>query len=489
MSKKLWAMLAVVLLAASCSSSSANPSVGSGHYTEDDLSANFLGWATMQIDAVAAESYVETVVNQLNDTPDQAPCFINDTVPDSCTDLWQQSLKEWSADCNPPRNAALVVCPDEGVGAPPTTTVPATTSTADLTDAAAKIEQAHEGIGNIIHNDDGSDNNGCETKCGEELADAISKTAIACNELHSDILNLRTWDHNQTVGHACYAANYWLGETSPVDEGTHRAEYQLGILRDVLNDAVKNRQNPPSLGATSQTVIKDAAAKVQQAHDGLGNIIRNNYNKWAEDCGDHCQAAIDDAANKTASAQHELGPDVLNIRTWDNNQTVGHAFWAANYWFGQLKNHFDDSTFALHAEYQLGILRDVLNGQVHYASFGATEATPKSAIDDAHAKVLQAHEGIANVLKHNINGTSPCNDHCTKAIHDAVTKTQLAEDELGPDVLNIHTWDNNYTIGHAFWAADYWLDQLNDYPAYKNAAQHALYQLGILRDALDTATN
>jgi len=112
-----------------------------------------------------------------------------------------------------------------------------------LKDASAKVEQAHEGIGNIIHHDDGNwDNNGCGVNCEQALSDAIEKATEACAELGPDVLGLYTWDNNQTVGHACHAALYWLGQTLPVDDATHHAEYQLGILRDVLRAEVQKRQ-------------------------------------------------------------------------------------------------------------------------------------------------------------------------------------------------------------------------------------------------------
>jgi len=368
MMKKLWTMLAVVLIAASCSSGGP-PLLEAPPYTEDDLSAEFLAWATEQIDSQAANAYVETIVNQLNDTPDQSPCFINDTIPDSCADLWQQSLDEWSADCNPPRGATLVVCPQRDDVVNITSSVGANvkvTPTANLIDAANKIEEAHEGVGNVIHHDDGSwDNNGCETRCIEAMSNATVKVGNACFELGDDILNIRTWDNHQTVGHACDAAKYWLGETTPVDNGTHHAEYQLGILRDVLNAQVKARQHPalrsnPNVlvSTTPKDKILDAYHKVFQAHEGMGQVNKD-LSKTFWDCSDSCQAAIDSARKKTNDAKAELGDDILNIKTWDNGQTVAHAFWAADYWIGQV-DKYEFSQDAKHALYQLGILRDVL---------------------------------------------------------------------------------------------------------------------------------
>ena len=119
------------------------------------------------------------------------------------------------------------------------------TPMANLVDANNKIEEAHEGIGNIIHHNGGQwDNDGCGVKCQQALSDAIEKATQAYAELGSDILSMRTWDNNQTVEHACDAALYWLRKTVPIDDATHHAEYQLGIVRDVLRAQVAARRSP-----------------------------------------------------------------------------------------------------------------------------------------------------------------------------------------------------------------------------------------------------
>ena len=238
------------------------------------------------------------------------------------------------------------------------------TPTASLIDAANKIEQAHEGIGNIIHHDAGNWDDGCGTNCGVALGDAIEKTVEAHDELGPDILSLYTWDNNQTVAHAFDAALYWLKETAPVDNATHHAEWQLGLLRDVLRGQVNARKHPALLGlavvdATPKATVLDAYNKVEQAHEGIGNVIKNDIS-GDETCGDRCYAAMQDARKKNSEAWHELGDDILDITTWDHGRTVAHAFWAADVWLGQLEQEYNVD-FGHHAEFQLGILRDVLS--------------------------------------------------------------------------------------------------------------------------------
>ena len=113
---------------------------------------------------------------------------------------------------------------------------------------------------------------------------------------------------------------------------------------------------------TPEAQIKDAAAKVEQAHEGLGNVLKHNI-RGDSPCDDRCTAALDDARSKTVEAYNELGADILGLRTWDNNQTVGHAFDAAIYWLKQTRE-LEDIDSAEHAEYQLGILRDILGNHV-----------------------------------------------------------------------------------------------------------------------------
>ena len=238
---------------------------------------------------------------------------------------------------------------------------------------------------------------------------------------------------------------------------------------------------------TPMASLVDASNKVEEAHEGLGNIIHNNYAKFGEDCGDTCQAAIADAQNKTANAWHELRWDILGIHTWDDGRTVNHAFDAAGYWFGQLNQHFDDPQYAYHAEYQLGILRDVLRAQVKARQHPALRGeltlvggTPKDKITDAYHKVFEAHEGIANVMH---NNPDKCGEKCQAGIADALRKTMAAHDELGSDILGQTTWDHGQTVEHAFQAAEYWIKQL-DTSIETEWEHYALTQLGILRDVL-----
>ena len=112
--------------------------------------------------------------------------------------------------------------------------------------------------------------------------------------------------------------------------------------------------------------LKDAAASVEQAHEGIGNIIKFNLDQGGV-CGDRCYKAIQDARQKNLRAWHEVQSDVLDVRTWDHNQTVAHAFDAADYWLDDLEQVYNDvysADIGKHAEYQLGILRDVLAGLV-----------------------------------------------------------------------------------------------------------------------------
>ena len=112
--------------------------------------------------------------------------------------------------------------------------------------------------------------------------------------------------------------------------------------------------------ATSPAAIAEAQKLVEAAHEGIGNVLHNDIRKYAGACGDECQAAIIDARDKTSKAESLLGADVLNAHTWDHDQSVAHAFWAAGYWIGQLVTDWEDEGAADSALYQLGILRDVL---------------------------------------------------------------------------------------------------------------------------------
>ena len=247
-----------------------------------------------------------------------------------------------------------------------------TTSTADLVAARDGVEQAHKGLGNTLKDMNSWGHNGCTNPCTDAIADAYDKTVKAHGTLGHDILDQTTWDHGHTVANAFDAAQYWM-EKGAFGDATdiHRAEYQLGILRDVLRSAVNQRSTPtpPELVAVVKggcrddcANIRQAAALIEQAHEGIGNLITNNAGD-KDNCGDDCQGAEKDAANKNHTAWN-LTPDwLINQHTWDKGQTVGHAFWAADYHINQSELYGDDGNPDewRKAEYQLGILRDVLN--------------------------------------------------------------------------------------------------------------------------------
>ena len=112
------------------------------------------------------------------------------------------------------------------------------TPAAKIAEAQALIEEAHEGIGNVWHNDIHTGQPDCSSECMAAINDAASKTQEARGLLGADILGMHTWDKNQTIAHAFDAALYWInqvniGETDSGDAAPH-ALYQLGILRDVL---------------------------------------------------------------------------------------------------------------------------------------------------------------------------------------------------------------------------------------------------------------
>ena len=113
--------------------------------------------------------------------------------------------------------------------------------------------------------------------------------------------------------------------------------------------------------ATSPENIARAHDLIEQAHEGIGNVWHNDIHTGQPGCGTDCMTAINDAASKTKAAYTLLGDDVLSRRTWDKNQTVAHAFAAAEYWIDEVNvGETDSGDAAPHALYQLGILRDVL---------------------------------------------------------------------------------------------------------------------------------
>ena len=112
-----------------------------------------------------------------------------------------------------------------------------TTSAACLELARHLFESAHQGVGNRTHNN-------CDTKSVGDNCDTSNWFHLytvdkGCWVIGADLRNVRTWDHGQTVDHACRAANDWLQKAVFFNDEKyqHRAEYQIGILRDVVNAA------------------------------------------------------------------------------------------------------------------------------------------------------------------------------------------------------------------------------------------------------------
>ena len=109
----------------------------------------------------------------------------------------------------------------------------------NIAEAQQLVEEAHEGIGNVWHNDIHTGQPDCSSECMAAINDAASKTQEARGLLGADVLGMHTWDKDQTIAHAFDAALYWInqvniGETDSGDAAPH-ALYQLGILRDALN--------------------------------------------------------------------------------------------------------------------------------------------------------------------------------------------------------------------------------------------------------------
>ena len=120
------------------------------------------------------------------------------------------------------------------------------TPTSVLVQADNEINEAHDGIGNILRHYIDGGTSCVDPNCIAAWEDARDKTSNACLIIGPDIKNIVTWDKGQTVGHACDAALYWIGvdNLDPVPGDVHHAEYQIGILRDELNAEVKKRQSP-----------------------------------------------------------------------------------------------------------------------------------------------------------------------------------------------------------------------------------------------------
>ena len=96
------------------------------------------------------------------------------------------------------------------------------------------IEIAHQAVGNRgKHN--------CDVKSAGDNCDRSNwhnawTLDKACWVIGADLRAVTTWDHGRNVDHACRAANDWLLKFTAFDnlKYIHRAEYQIGILRDVF---------------------------------------------------------------------------------------------------------------------------------------------------------------------------------------------------------------------------------------------------------------
>ena len=349
-----------------------------------------------------------------------------------------------------------------------------------------------------------------------ELAEAGSSIDTVHDEIQSGI----------DTGHIAAAAG------QPILDLLAQAKLDVAKAVNALEQAheVGSTGDAPH---TSTANLQAAYDNIFQAHEGMSNVLKHNLE--GSTCSQRCQEAIASAGTKVVTAHGELQDDILLLHTWDNNQTVDHAFASALYWWNRVEQ-FLDAEDGHRAIYQVGILRDMLLGQLHNRSteVGATgtenvcspeeschnlrlgcklgsstdcaecwekkcgdcgpfkvgadgaEATPPASIAQAQALVEEAHEGIGNVWHNDIHSGQPdCGADCIAAINDAAYKTRQARDMLGPDILSLRTWDHNQTIGHAFWAALYWIEQVNEGETDSgDAAPHALFQLGILRDVL-----
>jgi len=116
--------------------------------------------------------------------------------------------------------------------------------------------------------------------------------------------------------------------------------------------------------------------------------------------------------------------------------------------------------------------------------------TPQAAIDHAYQLVFEAHEGGGNRIHHPCDGNEAGDpgDRCRASYQDIYDKTQQADELMHYDVMALHTWDKNQTVHHAFVSALYWAQQttLCMCDADDGSIEHTVYQLGILRDVLDS---
>ena len=156
-------------------------------------------------------------------------------------------------------------------------------------------------------------------------------------------------------------------------------------------------------GPTTQAQIDHAAALVEEAHEGTGNRIHHPCDgDEAGDPGERCRDSYLDIFTKTQQADELLRYDVMDRRTWDKDQTVRHAFTAALYWSNQtiLCECDADGGSLEHTVYQLGILRDILNGLSSSGGspVGFSGVPHQAAITELHRAADSLHDVGAWVI-------------------------------------------------------------------------------------------
>ena len=227
------------------------------------------------------------------------------------------------------------------------------------------VAQVHDSVANLIAHNAGS----CGHNCREANGDNLTKLRLVEANSPDWLKAETTWDKGQTVGHAMDAAVFWADQAvkagwEGVDEDDwHHLEFQVGIIRDVVDSYISSHGCHPTVSATGGTGtrhdnIEHAAALVESAHAGVGNLIHNDTNY----CDNTCKRAEADAIDKLNRATRLTPADVLTQRTWDHNQTVGHAYDASLWHLQTALDRGDDTSQSQwhEAEYQIGILRDVL---------------------------------------------------------------------------------------------------------------------------------
>ena len=171
-----------------------------------------------------------------------------------------------------------------------------------------------------------------------------------------------------------------------------------------IGAALINMQHVIS-GPTPQANINEAAALIEQVHEGAGNRIHHTCDPTDDGTSSsaRCRASWLDIENKTLKATQLMHYDVLGYVTWVNHLTVGQVFGNANYWIHVSIGNMHDASDACncdhsleHAEYQLGILRDELNSLKSNVSYSGVGATP-----DEYAQAIyeldQAQEALNDV--------------------------------------------------------------------------------------------